>query len=765
MPSARRSGRLSGVRKTYTLDPLGDEDPDLIPQEETNGTPRNKGKKPARRNDDDDSDEEFQAQGEEEEEEEEEEDEDDDEDEAFEDEDGGGENDVEVIEADEPAMSAAGGEGPKERRKRAPPKPSRRRTTLDLPKVAKNRLPDGTIALTGEETHSRGNWNPLEHVGKSIHLQVTFGLDERDILSILYARDRWSRGTDSTFPTRVSLDEAKSLRDYGYGSTFGVEPEELERERTSGWDWYYADGGAEGGARKRQRLEQITEKEARQTYLPTPKQGKHTVLVGPADDQMEFNLDQYDTLNFGDAWGELKGRNPTQTAKDKAQEKKKRQGWIVNVGQRIQNVAWVPNQNGPEQYLAVVAPISPEQKEAVPDPLKDFAAPAFRASAPYPCTLQIWAFKATKDGKITKSIDVDFQPRLRLVLATEWGDLRRMVWCHMPRESRPEDEEGGYRNLGLLAGIWGDGYVRVIDVKVSNDPDSTEFYKISAPVFEAKPAPTVCTCVAWLSPSDITVGCANGFVAVWSIAPPFGQLQSEDSQSSPLPYFYHPVHSTYVLNIAPAYPTHAHLIATTSMDGETRMTSVLDWNKDVVETTRMRVGSPYLSYSPWLHSFISSDENDFARLLTTRRFYTTIAVARLPSTISALASCSPWHPSVLLGCTGGSVLASNPLRRLLHSKEKQWQQTWFSHTWTRGNDPNPNSSGTSRFYDGFRAESISLMRNMTGDRKMVNGTMMVTIYEEETHVTALAWNPNQSCAGWAAAGLGCGLLRIEDLTL
>lgn len=193
------------------------------------------------------------------------------------------------------------------------------------------------------------------------------------------------------------------------------------------------------------------------------------------------------------------------------------------------------------------------------------------------------------------------------------------------------------------------------------------------------------------------------------------------------------------------------------------MVSLIDFEKDRVDTNRMRVGSPHLTYSPWIHSFVSSDENDFVRLLTVRRFFTTLAVARLPSTVSALAKCSPWHPSVLLGSTGGSVLATNPLRRLLHSKEKQWQQAWFSHTWVRGRDPD--SPGTSRFYDGYRAESITLLRNMPGDLKLINGTMVVTIYEEETHVTALSWNPNQSCAGWAAAGLGCGLLRIEDLAM
>ncbi|KAL4810445.1 hypothetical protein BDV18DRAFT_57592 [Aspergillus unguis] len=751
MPSARRSGRLSGVRKTYAVDPLAGEVSDPEAPADSSNAPRNKGKRPIR-GDDDESDEEFQVQ------------EDEPEDDNVEDEDvdmvddDAEEDEEDADEIDESAVSA-----PKDTKiRRRPPqnrgqRPVSSTVKLDQPRQTKNRRPDGAIVLTGSETHSRGAWNPLEHVGKSIHLQVTFGLDERDLLAILYTRDRWAKGIDSSFPTRASLDEAGTLQDYKYGSTFGVEPEEFERERTSGWDWYY-EGGYREQFMKRQQAEQITEAEARQTFLPTSKQGKHTVLMGPADHQTEFNLGQYEALNFGDAWGELKSRK-SQTAKGDEQAKhKKRQGWILNIGQRIQNVAWVPNQSGPTQYLAVTAPISNEQKETHPDPLKDSAATAFRPSAPYPCALQIWAFKADEGGNITKTIDMNFEPSLRLVLGTQWGDLRRMVWCPIPRQPRDEDDED-YHSLGLLAGVWGDGYVRVLDVKLNKNPSKSEFYRIDAPVFEAKPPSTICTCVTWLSSSDIAVGCANGFVGVWSIAPPFSGPQTED----PLPYLYHPIHTTYVLNISSAYPTHAHLVATTSMDGETRLTSLVDFEKDKVETTRMRVGSPHLTYSPWLHSFVSSDENDFVRLLTVRRFFTTLTVARLPSTVSAVATCSPWHPSALLGCTGGAVIATNPLRRLLHSKEKQWQQTWFSHTWVRGKDPS--STGTSRFYDGYRAESISLLRNMTGDRKMVNGTMVVTIYEEETHVTALSWNPNQSCAGWAAAGLGCGLLRIEDLAM
>ncbi|KAL3461339.1 hypothetical protein BJX64DRAFT_165602 [Aspergillus heterothallicus] len=733
MPSTRRSGRLSGVRKTYSLDPgFDDEESESNSAEETSKSPRKKGKQPIH---EDSSDEEFQVRLMEEEEAD-----DDLGDESSRDEEAGVENDAE------------------ERVKGSRRQPK----ALNPPKTKsmKKRPPTSTGVLTGEETHSRGTWNPFEHVGKSVHLQSTFGLDERDILAVLYARDRWSRGFDSTFPARISLDEAQSTRDYKYGSTFGVEPDDLERESTRGWDWYYGDSSG-ARLRKRQRIEPITEATARQIFMPARKQEKHTVLIGPANKQMAFILDQYDVLNYGDAWGEAKDQKDTDPA-GSSQLKKKRQGWIINFGQRVQATAWAPNQSGLTQYLAVTAPISSEQKDSYPDPMKDYAAPAFRPSASHPCALQLWSFKADKGGRVTKSIDMGFPPRLRLVLGSDWGDLRRMAWCPVRRATRDEDDEDADKNIGLLAGIYGDGYVRVIDVRISRDPNKTEFYRIHTPMFEGKPPSTVCTCVTWLSPSDIAVGCANGFVAVWNIA----TQSTQPSTSSPRnrsPYFYNPIHSTYILNIASAYPTYSNVIATTSMDGETRLTSLADHEKDKVDAMRMRVGSLHLTYSPWLQSFVSSDENDFVRLLTLRRFFTTTAAARLPSTVSALALSSPWHPSVLLGCTGGVVLATNPLRRLLHSKEKQWQQTWFSHTWVKGNGAR--SSGTSRFYDGYRAESISLLRNMMGDRKLINGTMVITIHEEETHVTALSWNPNQSCAGWASAGLGCGLLRVEDLAI
>ncbi|OJJ51502.1 hypothetical protein ASPZODRAFT_127584 [Penicilliopsis zonata CBS 506.65] len=754
MAPVRRSGRLSNVRTKYSEDPFldagisgGESDSAYLSASETK---KQKGKKKALQVDSS-SDNDFVAV----------ERDDDDEynspDEVSDEGDAPGSDSDATDDDDNDDMIENGG------------KPS-----ISTSRYHKKRNPDRAIVLAGTDTHSRGILNPMEHAAKPIHLRVTFGTDQRDLLAIVYSRDRWFRGIDSGFPSRASLNEAKSLPDYGYGLTFGLGREEWKTDSTRAWDWYYQDLD-NGRPSKRQRLETIAEGEARQAYLPPPKAQKHTVIIGPADEQRVFRLGQHESLNFGDAWGarqpqakksgprvESKSRKSSSkvggTGSTPVAERKIREGWILNLGSKVQCSAWVPNQNGLTQFLAVVTPVSREQRINHSTTSESKAAPAFSPSLPDPAALQIWAFKAKDDGSLTKTIDMNFEPRLRLTLCTDWGDVRRIAWCPMAREPREEDDEDVSKNVGLLAGIWGDGSVRVLDIKVSRDPRGSEFYKVASPMFTAKPPSTVCTCVAWLSPSDIAVGCANGFVAVWSIA------ASQKSTSHPAPYVYRQFHSTYILNIAPAYPTHPHLLGTTSMDGDTCLTSILDHQVDMVQTTRMRIGSSHISYSPFLQSFFSSDENDFARLLAMRRFFTTSAVARLPSTISAMAPCSSWHPSALLGCTGGSVMATNPLRRLLHPKEKQWQQTWFAHEWVPGHEGD-DDSGVSRFQDGFKADNISLLRNTLGERKLINGTSVVTIFEEGTHITSLAWNPSQICAGWACAGMGCGLIRVEDLAI
>ena len=73
--------------------------------------------------------------------------------------------------------------------------------------------------------------------------------------------------------------------------------------------------------------------------------------------------------------------------------------------------------------------------------------------------------------------------------------------------------------------------------------------------------------------------------------------------------------------------------------------------------------------------------------------------------------------------------------------------------------------GLSRLSEGFKAERIALTSNERNMHKQQDGTAFSTIYEEKSAITALAWNPNPHVGGWAAAGMGSGLLRIEDLAV
>lgn len=52
-----------------------------------------------------------------------------------------------------------------------------------------------------------------------------------------------------------------------------------------------------------------------------------------------------------------------------------------------------------------------------------------------------------------------------------------------------------------------------------------------------------------------------------------------------------------------------------------------------------------------------------------------------------------------------------------------------------------------------------------GLRNVQDGVVFSTIYEEQTAITAVAWNPNLPCGGWAAAGMGSGLVRVKGLAL
>lgn len=468
MAPTRRSQRLSGARTKYTDDPFEAAGLSVDSTSEDNSSyqPR-KRKGKARKRYDDSSDEDFTEVV------------------------LGREEENEMSEGDEDASLAAGVDDGSELYDDY--EDSLHDEALAMKSRYRRRRQPGTMAtFQQDELHNRGIFNPTEHVSKSLHMKVTFGTDDRDLLTTIYGRDRWFRGIDSALPSRTSLDNIKSMSDYGPGETFGVAAEELEAEATTGWDWYYDDNSGER-FRKRQRIEKIDEEEARQRYLPKPQKKEHTVIIGPVDNQKEFRLQQNECLDFGEAWNEIKlrkkrGRKPKgedrhdetkdgPSGESAATHKRLREGWILNMGGKVQCLAWAPNQDGATQYLAIAVPITEQQRREQPVEGETTGAPSFTPSKLYPAALQIWSFEASEKEGLTMTLDMSRKPTLRLVICTDWGDIRRIAWCPMARRRRNQDDTDGLYSLGLLAGIWGDGTVKVLDIKLDSSSNATEFCK------------------------------------------------------------------------------------------------------------------------------------------------------------------------------------------------------------------------------------------------------------------------------------------------
>jgi transcription factor C subunit 6 len=69
-----------------------------------------------------------------------------------------------------------------------------------------------------------------------------------------------------------------------------------------------------------------------------------------------------------------------------------------------------------------------------------------------------------------------------------------------------------------------------------------------------------------------------------------------------------------------------------------------------------------------------------------------------------------------------------------------------------------------RITEGFKVQRVNLGQSKPYNSATAGGKY-VTIFEEPSAVTTVAWNPNLKFGTWAVAGMGDGLLRVEDLNV
>lgn len=283
--------------------------------------------------------------------------------------------------------------------------------------------------------HSRGIIEQTHIQGKEAILNQLFGSDPQDWINVLRSRDQWL--AEPTLP--------KTLAHH-----FSHTEEMRSMEAGEGWNWYYQGGKDLFSDRQKVRVLSLDEGFG---YIWKPKSSQK-LLMGPYGKQREFNLQHWQSVYLDEAWkgpeekerdeemvGEREGERKRKRKRDK---RGKRDGWILNIGSAISCLDWAPNQDN-TQYLAIATRPKSDSKLSK-------VSPAYTPSS-LPSNIQIWAFPAKNSTFLP--------PKLQLVICTEWGHVKQLKWCPMPRTFR---DQGGKKSIGLLAGIWADGYIRILDI-------------------------------------------------------------------------------------------------------------------------------------------------------------------------------------------------------------------------------------------------------------------------------------------------------------
>lgn len=637
------------------------------------------------------------------------------------------------------------------------------------------------------QLHARGVV-PVER-GRSVKggvWQSMFGPEVEDLKPMLQARDRWLfNARDVTLPSRKSIQQA----------------------REHDWTRYCGENGTLAHDARdpsqptgQQKLSQISAEEAKsRSFLVDCCD--HQIVLGPWTQQQQYALPFLEPVDLGQAW--KMDANVSDSLEFHS-------GWLVNMGEKPQCMAWAPSQNE-HQYLAIACRSVPEQRNRMPRQ-DSKVSPAFSPSMPYPSSIYIWRFSLEGDGTNHTAMSSKRPPELVQILGCSFGDFKQLAWTPNPGSDRADHSD----LLGLLTVLNTDGCARLIHVSRPNaSPAKPTYYNVVQPSLKIMPpSEAVFTCFTYASPTDLILGLSSGHIHAYNVDQP---IISDDTIQ---PYYTHQLHHTYVLSLCTTgNEDSGHFLASTSAAGTLKLTDLRSPSQDNISLPRARIPSRNLIASPHTYAIITSIDNSGnteprGNAQTTvvahgfRHFYTSQALSRYPegSGISTALAGSPLHPYILAGHSNGTVWSQNVIRRILPTGKVgsandagAWVQKVVDFEWRKQPSANdmildetqdsnidpslydksgryfadlyngsPVRPGVSRMHHGFKIERLDLSNSGSKKRKSAasgpNGEGAIhVVFEEEQAVTSIEWNVNPVAAAWAAIGWGSGVVWITDL--
>lgn len=314
-----------------------------------------------------------------------------------------------------------------------------------------------------KDTHSRGIVLP-DIATRDSHMKFLYGTDSDDLLRFVQSRDTWV--SDVTLPSCIFDKDGQdasvfSLTALGDG---------FQSIATAGSEWFFSEGGYEEILRKQnQRL--ISGEEAA-TFLPKSSPSLN-FLMGPYAVQTMYSLDFRHTMSLDQAESfEAIGSTALFTESENTrigaygEQKGAKPGWMLNIGARITCLGWAPD-HAETQYLMAAT----HQKPASKNQMRS----AFEPSVPYPASMQLWAFEGSTKSTQRGVMDLTRPPRLVQVTCTLWGAVKHLCWCPFISDLTKKNDEGKIF-IGLLAAVWSDGFVRLLNVQISANGETSSIY-------------------------------------------------------------------------------------------------------------------------------------------------------------------------------------------------------------------------------------------------------------------------------------------------
>ena len=274
------------------------------------------------------------------------------------------------------------------------------------------------------------------------------------------------------------------------------------------------------------------------------------------------------------------------------------------------------------------------------------------------------------------------------------------------------------RPLGLLAGVWGDGSVRVLDIYIPPSAITVpEYVYCTATAFAAKPPHTISTSVTWISAASIAAAHANGTISVFHIPTSLATASSEAT-----PVLTTVAQTTYILSITSCYPSRPHMLLATGMSGHLSLTDLTEASSasamsptTTILSARSRISRPICVWHDWAQLALTVDDVGTLQGCPLRRFYGMTGLTKFTSNATTVA-VSPVHPFVMTGSVGGEVVCTNPLRRVFDSKAPIWNVKWFRHEWRRSRLPDTRIEVKDQDTDSDVENEVVNAANMIKDR-------------------------------------------------